>query len=175
MEHIAAMTQKLGIRIWITLAPQVFGSSIRTFLIAIAAMFVTGLSGVCATMSDSALERLITREIAPMVDDVAGAAVAVRMDGRTTFVNYGMAERVKKRPVTSDTLFYIASMRKVFEATLLAEAVKLGELALSDRVVDYVPEYGKRVHQPRDAGAAGEPYFGAVAAHRPSALAGSPL
>src|SRR6516164_6736118 len=33
MEHIAAMTQKLGIRIWITLAPQVFGSSIRTFLI----------------------------------------------------------------------------------------------------------------------------------------------
>jgi beta-lactamase class C len=112
----------------------------RTILIAMAAMFMTGLSGTCAAMSDTELERLITREIAPMVGDVAGAAIAVRMDGRTTFFNYGMAERINKRPVTSDTLFNIASMRKVFEATLLAEAVNLGELALADRVADYVPE-----------------------------------
>jgi beta-lactamase class C len=134
------MTQRLGNRTWITAAPQIFGPSMRTFLIAIAAMFVTGLSGTCVAMSDSELERLITREIAPMVDDVAGAAIAVRMDGRTTFFNYGMAERVNKRPVTSDTLFNIASMRKIFEATLLAEAANLGELGLSDRVADYVPE-----------------------------------
>src|SRR5262249_27981578 len=116
------------------------GSPMRTILIAMAAMFVTGLSGTCAAMSDTELERLITREIASMVGDVAGAAIAVRMDGRTTFFNYGMAERVNKRPVTSDTLFNIASTRKVFEATLLAEAVTLGELALADRVADYVPE-----------------------------------
>jgi len=139
MKHIAAMTQKLGNWTWITVAQQIFWSSMRTIL-AMAAMFVTGLSGTCAAMSDTELERLITREIAPMVDDVAGAAIAVRMDGRTTFFNYGMAERVNRRPATSDTLFNIASIRKVFEATLLAEAVNLGELALADRVADYVPE-----------------------------------
>ena len=133
------MTQKLGNWTWITVAQQIFWSSMRTIL-AMAAMFVTGLSGTCAAMSDTELERLITREIAPMVDDVAGAAIAVRMDGRTTFFNYGMAERVNRRPATSDTLFNIASIRKVFEATLLAEAVNLGELALADRVADYVPE-----------------------------------
>jgi len=139
MKHIAAMTQKLGNWTWITVAQQIFWSSMRTIL-AMAAMFVTGLSGTCAAMSDTELERLITREIAPMVDDVAGAAIAVRMDGRTTFFNYGMVERVNRRPATSDTLFNIASIRKVFEATLLAEAVNLGELALADRVADYVPE-----------------------------------
>ena len=139
MKHIAAMTQKLGNWTWITVAQQIFWSSMRTIL-AMAAMFVTGLIGTCAAMSDTELERLITREIAPMVDDVAGAAIAVRMDGRTTFFNYGMVERVNRRPATSDTLFNIASIRKVFEATLLAEAVNLGELALADRVADYVPE-----------------------------------
>ena len=59
----------------------------RTVLIAMALVLVAGLSGTCAAMSDAELERLITREIAPMVDEVGGAAVAARMDGRTTFFN----------------------------------------------------------------------------------------
>ena len=140
MEHIAAMPQKLSNWTWITVARQIFGPPIRTILIALAAMFVTGLSGTYAAMSDAELERLITREIAPTVSEVSGAAIAVRMNGRTTFFNYGWAERVNKRLVTSDTLFNIASIRKVFEATLLAEAINLGELTLADRVADYIPE-----------------------------------
>ena len=134
------MPQKLSNWIWITVARQIFGPPIRTILIALAAMFVTGLSGTYAAMSDAELERLITREIAPTVSEVSGAAIAVRMNGRTTFFNYGWAERVNKRLVTSDTLFNIASIRKVFEATLLAEAINLGELTLADRVADYIPE-----------------------------------
>ena len=117
-----------------------FWLSMRTALIAMALALVAGLSGTCAAMSDAELERLITREIAPMVDEVGSAAIAVRMDGRTTFFNYGLAERPNKRPITSDSLFNVASIRKVFEATLLAQAVKLGELALADRAADYVTE-----------------------------------
>jgi beta-lactamase class C len=112
----------------------------RTALIAMAAVLMAGLNGTCAAMSDADLERLITREIAPMVDEVGGAAIVVRMDGRTKFFNYGLAERANERPVTSDSLFNVASIRKVFEATLLAEAVNVGELALADRVADYVTE-----------------------------------
>ena len=112
----------------------------RTAPIAMAAVLMAGLNGTCAAMSDAELERLITREIAPMVDEVGGAAIAVRMDGRTKFFNYGLAERANQRPVTSDSLFNVASIRKVFEATLLAEAVNVGELALADRVADYVTE-----------------------------------
>src|ERR1700731_4716201 len=112
----------------------------RTALIAMAAVLMAGLNGTCAAMSDADLERLIIREIAPMVDEVGGAAIAVRMDGRTKFFNYGLAERANERPVTSDSLFNVASIRKVFEATLVAESVNVGELALADRVADYVTE-----------------------------------
>src|SRR6516165_9925852 len=105
MKHIAAMTQKLGSWTRITVARQIFWPSVQTILIAMAAMFVTGLSGTYATMSDAELEQLITREIVPMVDDVAGAAIAVLMDGRTRFFNYGLAERATKRPITSESLF----------------------------------------------------------------------
>lgn len=112
----------------------------RTTLTAMVATLLAGMSGTCAAMSDVALERLVGREIAPMVDDVGGAAVAVRMDGRTILLNYGWADRANKRPVTSDSLFNVASIRKLFEATLLAEAVNLRELSLSDRVADYVTE-----------------------------------
>jgi CubicO group peptidase (beta-lactamase class C family) len=76
----------------------------RTALIATTAALVAGLSGKCAAMSDAELERLITREIAPMVDEVGGAAIAVRMNGRTMFFNYGLAERTSKRPITSDSV-----------------------------------------------------------------------
>ena len=117
-----------------------FRLSMRAALIAIAAALVAGLSGTCAAMSDAELERVITREIAPMADEIGGAAVAVHRDGRTTFFNYGLAERANKRPITLDSLFNVASIRKVFEATLLAQAVSLGELALADRAADYVTE-----------------------------------
>jgi len=120
--------------------------SMRISLIAMAAALVAVLSGTCAAMSDVELERLIAREIAPMANEAGGAAVAVRMDGRTILFNYGWAERASKRPITSDSLFNIASLRKVFEATLLAEAVRLGELSLSDRAADYVTELREGEH-----------------------------
>src|ERR1700730_4956166 len=97
----------------------------RTALIAMAAVLMAGLNGTCAAMSDADLERLIIREIAPMVDEVGGAAIAVRMDGRTKFFNYGLAERANERPVTSDPLFQGASIREGFQATLLTEALKV--------------------------------------------------
>jgi CubicO group peptidase (beta-lactamase class C family) len=72
-----------------------FRLSMRAALIAIAVALLARLSGTCAAMSDAELERVITRKIAPMADGVGGAAVAVRMDGRTTFFNYGWAEARK--------------------------------------------------------------------------------
>ncbi len=69
-----------------------------------------------------------------------GVAVAVRMNGRTLFFNYGLADQAAKRPITSDSLFNVGSVRKVFEATLVAEAVQRGELGLDDPVSRYVTE-----------------------------------
>src|SRR5947209_15587921 len=93
-------------------------------------------------MTDGEVERLVAQDIAPMVpaDRAGGAAVAVRIEGRTLLFNYGFADRAAGRPITSDSLFNLASVRKAFEAALLAEAVRRGELTLEDPVAKYVPE-----------------------------------
>jgi beta-lactamase class C len=56
------------------------------------------------------------------------------------FFNYGWADRAAQRPITPDTLFNLASLRKIFETTLLAQGVRKGELGLDDPVVKYVGE-----------------------------------
>jgi beta-lactamase class C len=69
-----------------------------------------------------------------------GVAVAVRMDGQTSFFNYGMADDAQNRPVTADSIFNLGSVGKVFATTLLALTVKQGELSLDDPVAKYVTE-----------------------------------
>ena len=76
-----------------------------------------------------------------MPPDIAGGlAVAVRAAGHTRFYNYGLADQIEKRPVTSNSLFNVGSVRKVFEATLLADAVLREEIRLDDPVNAYVTE-----------------------------------
>ena len=95
-----------------------------------------------AETGDRQLEAVVTRHVAPIVpaDGGGGAAVALRIGGRTLFFNYGLAERNSGRPIGADTLFNLASLRKVFEATLLAQAAGKGEVKLEDRVAKYVVE-----------------------------------
>jgi len=77
-------------------------------------------------------------EILPDNNAPGGAAVVVRIDGRTLFFNFGTATR--GRPITSDTLFNLASLGKTFDTTLLSMAVLQGELSLDDTVAKYVTE-----------------------------------
>ena len=76
------------------------------------------------------VERIVARHVRSIVppDGAGGVAVALRIEGQTLFFNYGWADRANKRPITTDTLFNLASLRKVFETTLLAQAVGNGEL-----------------------------------------------
>jgi beta-lactamase class C len=69
-----------------------------------------------------------------------GLRSLVRMDGKTSFFNYGMADNAQNRPVTADSIFNLGSVGKVFATTLLAQAVKQGELSLDDPVAKYVTE-----------------------------------
>jgi beta-lactamase class C len=93
-------------------------------------------------MTDGEVARIVAREITPMMpaSGAGGIAVAVRTEGRTLFFNYGFADLAEKRPITSDSLFNLGSVRKAFEVTLLAQAVTQGELALDDPVAKHVVE-----------------------------------
>jgi beta-lactamase class C len=86
------------------------------FLVAVALMALIAGPSVAA---DRDAERIVTRQVASIVppDGAGGVAVALRIEGRSLFFNYGCADRANKRPITTDTLFNLASLRKVFEAT----------------------------------------------------------
>jgi beta-lactamase class C len=91
---------------------------------------------------DATVRRLIVQEIYSQlpVDGIGGAALAVRIGGRTLFFNLGWADAALRRPITSDSLFNLGSIRKAFEATVLAQAFRHGELAFHDPVSKYVTE-----------------------------------
>ena len=103
---------------------------------------IMALLAAPAAGADGQVERTVTRHVRSIVppDGGGGVAVALRIEGRTLFFNYGWADRASKRPITTDTLFNLASLRKVFETTLLAQAVGNGELGLDDPVAKYVAE-----------------------------------
>ncbi|MGB8547247.1 MAG: serine hydrolase, partial [Xanthobacteraceae bacterium] len=87
----------------------------------------------------------VSRHVQELLPDnnLGGVAVALRVNGKTSFYNYGMADAARQQPITSDSIFNLASVGKVFATTLLAYAVKRGELRLDDPVAKYVTELQK--------------------------------
>jgi beta-lactamase class C len=79
-----------------------------------------------AELSDSKIDAIVGGHVREALADGGpnwiGVAVAVRIDGRTLFFNYGYADDGGKRPVTSDTLFNLGSVSKVFDTALLGQA-----------------------------------------------------
>src|SRR5437773_11696640 len=80
-------------------------------------------------------EQIVAQKVQPILPkngSGGGVAVAVRMNGKTSFFNYGMADIAQNRQVTTDSIFNLGSVGKVFATTLLAQAITQGELSLDD-------------------------------------------
>jgi beta-lactamase class C len=107
---------------------------------------IFGLADVSRAATDEDAQKIIRQHLHQLLpaDQIGGIAVAIRMDGRTVFFDSGLTDVAKKRPVTSDSLFNLASISKVFDATLLAFLAKQGEINLDDPVSDYVTELQRR-------------------------------
>src|SRR5262249_56208536 len=102
----------------------------RLASVALITALTAGSALAGSPMTDSGVIQIIAQELARWPIEPGGAAVAVRIAGRTLFVNEGMADQAMKRPITSDSLFNLASLGKVFDATLLALAVRHAQLSL---------------------------------------------
>jgi beta-lactamase class C len=88
---------------------------------------------------DAKVQSLVAAHLAPAATGGAGGlAVAVYVGGHVQFFDYGNGNG--RQPVTPDTLFNLASLRKIFEATLVALGTVRGELSLDDPVGKYVSE-----------------------------------
>ncbi len=114
---------------------------IRTNVV-IASVIGVLLTAGAARAQDN-VEQIVAQKVQPILrknGEGGGVAIAVRMDGKTSFFNYGMANNAESRSVTADSIFNLGSVGKVFATTLLAQAVKQGELSLDDPVAKYVTE-----------------------------------
>jgi beta-lactamase class C len=87
------------------------------------------------------LERVVDDAIRPLMEsnNVPGMAVAVTVDGKRYFFNYGVASKEGRQKVSENTIFEIGSVSKTFTATLGAYAQVRGALSLSDPASKYLP------------------------------------
>ncbi len=64
---------------------------------------------------------------------MAGAVTLVMRDGKTIHhTAYGMADKDKQIPMTTDSVFWIASMTKSISATTILTLVDEGKLTLDE-------------------------------------------
>ena len=79
--------------------------------------------------------------------DSPGCAVGVIRDGDFVFrKGYGSANLDYEIPITSESVFYIASTSKQFTAASIALLALRGELSLDDDIREYVPEIPEYPH-----------------------------
>jgi beta-lactamase class C len=104
-------------------------------------IFIVASANAAESLIDPALKSLLDQTIQRFMQrlDAPGVAVALYHDGKAYLINYGMADRETNIPVTSDTIFEIASITKVFTSTALAYEVVQGNMHLNDSVILYFP------------------------------------
>jgi CubicO group peptidase (beta-lactamase class C family) len=72
----------------------------------------------------------------------AGLAVAIVKDTQVVFSKaYGYADIEKEIPLTTGSLFNIASCTKAFTSAVVAKLVDEGKLSWDDKVVDHIPYF----------------------------------
>ncbi|MGW8391816.1 class C beta-lactamase [Pseudoduganella sp. HUAS MS19] len=72
--------------------------------------------------------------------ELPGMAVAVTLDGKPYYFNYGVASRETDAPVSENTLFEIGSVSKTLTATLGTWAQARGKLSLDANPSRYLPQ-----------------------------------
>ena len=109
------------------------------FAVLFASVFSTALH---AAEPATALQKTVDAAVRPVMQthNIPGLAVAVIVDGRAQYFNYGVASSASQQKVSRDTLFEIGSVSKTFTATLAAYAQVQGTLQLSDPASQHWPE-----------------------------------
>ncbi|MGH8438389.1 MAG: class C beta-lactamase [Pseudomonas sp.] len=110
-------------------------------LAAVTLALVTGQS-VASALPEAQLASTVNAAVHPLMQRQAipGMAIAVSVNGKRHYFNYGLASKQSAQPVNADTLFEIGSVSKTFTATLAAFAEANGMLSLSDPASKHWPE-----------------------------------
>lgn len=109
--------------------------------LAAASLFFSPWAHAAEGGSQDRLAQIVNEAIRPVMEEysVPGMAVAVTIQGRRSYFNYGVASKESGRKVTEHTLFEVGSISKTFTATLASYAQVTGALSLSDKASRYMP------------------------------------
>jgi D-alanyl-D-alanine-carboxypeptidase/D-alanyl-D-alanine-endopeptidase len=109
---------------------------IKRIAVVLSLLFVSH-SASAAVVSDADIRAILADRIDVQHQSVGIVVGVIDSTGRRV-VAYGKTAKDGK-PVDADTVFEIGSITKVFTSLLLADAVKRGEVALTDPVSKYLP------------------------------------
>jgi beta-lactamase class C len=87
-----------------------------------------------ASPTDEQLQALVNGVVTPVMQQqkIPGLAVALTINGKPHYFNYGVANKNSGLKVNENTLFEIGSLSKTFTATLAGYAQASGKLELND-------------------------------------------
>ena len=107
------------------------------------------LAGSCASSrtasTDARIDPLFATWNRP---DSPGCGVGVSRNGAVIYERgYGMASLERKVPITSSTVFHLASITKSFTAMSVLLAAERGPLSLDEDVSKYIPDWSNREHR----------------------------
>jgi CubicO group peptidase (beta-lactamase class C family) len=92
--------------------------------------------------ADPAFESLAGLVTAKMREyHVPGVALGVLRDGKTTIRGFGVRSAEDAQPVTSDTIFPLASISKTVTTTTVMRLVEQGKIDLGAPVRTYLPDF----------------------------------
>ncbi|CAM3419106.1 class C beta-lactamase [Rouxiella silvae] len=100
------------------------------------------ITAVSAAQAAALEKTRVDQVIEPLMKEyqIPGMAVAVSIDGKTTFYNYGVSSKETRLPIDQNTLFEIGSLSKTFTATLASWAQLQGKIAFDDPASRYISE-----------------------------------
>ncbi len=119
------------------------------------------------------IQQTVERHIA--AHDIAGAVTLVARHGRIAqFEAYGLADLDSRKPMSKDSLFWIASMSKPITGVAILMLLEEGKVRLTDPVSKFIPEFrGLKVAMlqeptgpPAAGGASGPSQYYTVPANR---------
>jgi len=116
----------------------------------LAGLAVCTIASSATAQGDRNLQIQNTREVFSEWNDLhsPGCAVGVVRDGEVLFTaGYGSANLDYNIPITSESVFYIASTSKQFTAASIALLALRGKLSLDDDIQEYVPEIPEYDHE----------------------------
>jgi CubicO group peptidase (beta-lactamase class C family) len=114
-----------------------------SFIIFLIALITTTTALAAAGTSDKLQEKLdqVVRQY-QKVHQVPGIAVGVLKGNKIIYAKgFGVRNLETKEPVTTRSLFHMASVSKPFVATAIMQLVEKGKVKLEGKLVDYLPYF----------------------------------